>query len=51
MCLIVPYYYKKIKDCIIKTKGSFVKVMLLNESVKHPLFKPKFDIGRFFDSF
>jgi hypothetical protein len=28
-----------------------VKVVLLNEVIKHPLFKPKFDIGRFFDSF
>ncbi len=28
-----------------------MKVMSLNEVVKHPLFKPKFDIGNFFDSF
>jgi hypothetical protein len=38
MCLIVFYYCKKIKDqknCIMKTKGSFVKVMLLNEVDKH----------------
>jgi hypothetical protein len=25
--------------------------MLLNENVKHPLFKPNFDIGNFFESF
>jgi hypothetical protein len=25
--------------------------MLLNENVKNPLFKPNFDIGRFFHSF
>jgi hypothetical protein len=40
MCLIVPYYYKKIEDqrkiCIMKSKGAFVKVVLLNEVVKHP---------------
>jgi hypothetical protein len=35
----------------MKTKGPFVKVVLLNEVVKHPLFKSNFDIGRFFDSF
>jgi len=35
----------------MKTKGSFVKVVLLNEIVKHHLFKPNFDIGSFFDSF
>jgi hypothetical protein len=35
----------------MKTKGPFVKIVLLNEVVKHPLFKPNFDIGRFFDSF
>jgi len=29
----------------MKTKGSFMKVVLLNEVVKHPLFKPNFDIG------
>jgi hypothetical protein len=54
MCLIVPYYYKKIEDginCMIKTKGPFMKIMLLNEVVKLPLFKPNFNIGRFFDSF
>jgi hypothetical protein len=34
-----------------ETKGAFVKVMWLNEIVKHPLFNPNFDIRRFFDSF
>jgi hypothetical protein len=41
MCLIIAYYYKKIEDeinCIMKTKGFFIKIMLLNEIVKHPLF-------------
>jgi hypothetical protein len=28
-----------------------MKVLLLNEVVKHPLFKPNFDIGILFDSF
>jgi len=28
----------------MKPKGLFVKVVLLNEVVKHPLFKPNFDI-------
>ncbi len=54
MRLIVPYYYKKIKDeinCIMKIKGPFIKVVPLNEFVKHPLFKPNFDIGILFDSF
>jgi hypothetical protein len=54
MYLILFYYYKTIeheKNCIMKTKGPFVKVVLLNEVVKHPLFKPNFDIGGFFDSF
>jgi hypothetical protein len=49
MCLIVPYY-KRIEDeinSIMKTKGPFMKVMLLNEIVKHPLFKPNFDIEIF----
>ncbi len=31
-------------NCILKIKGPFMKVMLLNEVVKHPLFKPNFDI-------
>jgi hypothetical protein len=35
----------------MKTKGPFMKVVLLNEVVKHPLFKPNFNIGIFFDSF
>jgi hypothetical protein len=35
----------------MKIKGPFMKVMSLNEIVKHPLFKPNFDIGIFFDSF
>jgi hypothetical protein len=35
----------------MKTKGPFVKIVLMNEVVKHSLFKPNFDIGRFFDSF
>jgi hypothetical protein len=54
MCPIIPYYYKKIEDkksCIMKTKGPFMKVMLLNEVVKHLLFKPNIDIERFFYSF
>jgi hypothetical protein len=38
-------------NCIMKIKGPFMKVMLLNEVVKHPLFKPNFDIGNLFDSF
>jgi hypothetical protein len=36
---------------IMKIKGPFMKIMLLNEDVKHPLFKPKFEIGRSFNSF
>ncbi len=54
MCLIVPYYCKKFKDeinYIMKIKGPFMKVVLLNEVVKHHLFKPNFDIGILFDSF
>jgi hypothetical protein len=54
MCLIIPYHYKKIEDeinCMTKTKGPFMKIVLLNEVVKHPLFKPNFNIGRVFDSF
>jgi len=50
MCLIVPYYYKKIEDeinCIMKIKGPIMKVVSLNEDVKHPLFEPNFDIGFF----
>jgi hypothetical protein len=54
MCLIVSYYYKKIKDeinCIMKIKGPFMKVVSLNEIVKHPSFKPNFDIEILFDLF
>ncbi len=54
MCLKVPYYYKNIEgqiNLIMKTRGQFMIVMLLNEVVKHPLFKPNLDIGRFCDSF
>jgi hypothetical protein len=39
------------KNYMMKTKGAFVKIVLLNEVVKHHLFKPNFDIRRFFDSF
>jgi hypothetical protein len=35
----------------MKIKGPFMKVMSLNEDVKHPLFKPNFDIGIFLNSF
>jgi len=51
MCLIVPYYYKKFEDeinCIMKTKRPFIKIVFLNEVIKHPLFKPNFDIEFFF---
>jgi hypothetical protein len=54
MCLIVPYYYKKIehqRNCIIKTKVPFVKEVSLNETIKHPLFQPKTNSGRFFNTF
>jgi hypothetical protein len=54
MCIIIPYYYKKFKDeinCIVKIKRPSIKVMSLNETIKHPLFKPKFDIGIIFYSF
>jgi len=50
MCLVVPYYFLKIehqKNCIIKTKVPFVKVISLNEIIKHPLFQPKANNGRF----
>jgi hypothetical protein len=36
---------------IMKIKGSFMKVVSLNETIKHLLFKPNFDIGILFDSF
>jgi len=35
----------------MKTKGPFMKVMLLNEDVKHHLFKSNFDIEIFFIHF
>ncbi len=50
MCLMVPYYWKKVEDeinCIMKTKKPFMKIVLLNEIVKYPLFKPNFDIEFF----
>jgi len=49
---MVPYYYKKIEDqrnCIMKIKRPFVKIVLFNEIIN--LFKPNFDIGIFFESF
>jgi hypothetical protein len=54
MSLIVTYYYKKIdhqRNCIMKTKGPFVKVVSLNEVVKDLLFQPNLDIGKHFDTF
>jgi hypothetical protein len=54
MFIIVTYYYKKFEDeinCIMKIKKPFIKVMSLNEVVKHHLFKPNFDIGNFFIHF
>ncbi len=50
MCLILPYYFKKFEDqrnVIMKIKGPFMKVVLLNEVVKHPLFKSNFDCKSF----
>jgi hypothetical protein len=41
---------KKIEDernCIMKTEGPYVKVILWNEVIKHPLLKPNLEIGRF----
>jgi hypothetical protein len=35
----------------MKIKGPFMKVVSLNEVVKHILFKPNFDIGNFIYSF
>jgi hypothetical protein len=35
----------------MKIKGPFMKVVLLNEVVKHLLFKPNFDIGILSNSF
>ncbi len=46
--------FLKIEDeinCILKIKGPFMKVMSLNETIKHPSFKPNFDIGILFDLF
>ncbi len=34
----------------MKIKGPFMKIMLLNEVVKHLLLKPKFKIEKFIDS-
>jgi hypothetical protein len=51
MCLIVPYYCKAFEDeinCIMKIKVPFMKVMSLNETIKHLLFKPNFNIRIFF---
>jgi hypothetical protein len=36
---------------IMNIKRPFMKIMSLNEVVKHLLFKPNFDIGILFDSF
>jgi hypothetical protein len=35
----------------MKIKGPFMKVVSLDEVVKHPFFKPNFDIEILFDSF
>jgi len=35
----------------MKIKGLFMKVVLLNGVIKHPLVKPNFNIGILFDSF
>jgi hypothetical protein len=54
MCLIVPYYYNFFEDeikYIMKIKVPFMKVVSLNEVVKHPLFKPNFDVIILFNSF
>jgi hypothetical protein len=54
MCLILAYYYKKIEDeihYIMKIKRPFMKIVSLNEIVKHPLFKPNFVTRILFDSF
>jgi hypothetical protein len=54
MFLVIPYYYKKFENeinCIMKIKRSFIKVVSLNEVVKHPLFKPNFDVGIFLINF
>jgi hypothetical protein len=36
---------------IMKIKRLFMKVVLLNEAIKHPLVKPNFNTGIFFYSF
>jgi hypothetical protein len=54
MCLILPYYYKKNEDeinYIMKIKRPFMKIVSLNEVVKHLSFKPNFEIKILFDSF
>jgi hypothetical protein len=54
MYLIIPYYDNFFEDeinCIMKTKGPFMKIMLLNEIVKHQLFKSNFDIEIFWTHF
>ncbi len=35
------------RNCIMKIEGPYVKVLLLNEIIKHPLLKPNLEIGRF----
>ncbi len=50
----ITYYYFKNRGwnkLYYENKGPFMKVMSLNEVVKHPLFKPNFDIGILFYSF
>ncbi len=54
MFQIVPYYCKFFEDeinFIMKIKRPFMKVVSLNETIKHFLFKPNFDIGIFTYSF
>jgi hypothetical protein len=41
----------KQKNCIIKIKGPFMKIVSFNEIVEHPLFEPNFDIGILFYSY
>jgi hypothetical protein len=47
MCLIIPITIEDEINYIMKIKGPFMNVMSLNEAIKHPLFKPNFDIGIF----
>jgi hypothetical protein len=35
-------------NCIMKTKGPFYENSVMNETIKHPLFKPNFNIESFF---